>query len=221
MKAPRAVAFDLDGTLIDSRLDIVAACNHTLARAGRAPLSAEIVSTFVGDGVRALVARAFGVPETDAPDPQLDAWCEAFIAYGAAHPATHTTWMPGALQALDALAGLPLAVVTNKARVVALAVLDALGGRSRFGFVYAGGDGLLKPRPDPVVAVARAFEVDVERVWVVGDAEQDILAARAAGATAVAVRGGFHDDARLQAASPEVILSSLLELPALVQRAAS
>ena len=69
-----------------------------------------------------------------------------------------------------------------------MAVLDALGGRSRFGFVYAGGDGLLKPRPDPVVAVERAFEGDVERVGVVGDAEQDIRAARAAGATAVAVR---------------------------------
>jgi phosphoglycolate phosphatase len=221
MKAPGAVAFDLDGTLIDSRLDIVAACNHTLVWAGRAPLPVEVVSTFVGDGVRALVARAFGVPETEAPEPSLDAWCEEFIAYGTAHPAEHTTWMPGALAALDALAALPLAVVTNKARVVALSVLDALGGRSRFGFVYAGGDGRLKPRPDPVVAVARAFGVDVERVWVVGDAEQDVLAARAAGAVAVAVRGGFHDDARLQAASPHVMLSSLLELPALVQRAAS
>ncbi len=221
MRAPRAVAFDLDGTLIDSRLDIVAACNHTLVWAGRAPLSPEVVSTFVGDGVRALVARAFGVPEKGAPEPSLDAWCQEFIAYGTAHPATYTTWMPGALAALDALAALPLAVVTNKARAVALSVLDALGGRSRFGFVYADGDGPRKPRPDPVVAVARAFSVDVERVWVVGDAEQDVLAALSAGAIAVAVRGGFHDDARLQAASPHVMLSSLLELPALVQRAAS
>ena len=53
--------------------------------------------------------------------------------------------------------------------------------------------------------MARAFGVDVERVWVVGDAEQDVLAARAAGAIAVAVRGGFHDDARLQAASPHAM----------------
>ncbi len=219
MRAPAAIAFDLDGTLIDSRLDIVAACNHTLTWAGRAPLSAEVISTYVGDGVRALVARAFGVPETDAPERSLDAWCDEFIAYGTAYPAAHTTWMPGALAALDALSELPLAVVTNKARVVALRVLDALGGRSRFGFVYAGGDGPLKPRPHPILAVARAFGVDVERVWVVGDAEQDVLSARAAGATAVAVRGGFHDEARLQAASPHVMLSSLLDLPALVRAA--
>jgi phosphoglycolate phosphatase len=221
MRAPRAVAFDLDGTLIDSILDIAAACNHVLVWAGRAPLPPEVIATFVGDGVGALLARAFGVLENDAPDPQRDAWSREFIAYGAAYPATHTTWMPGALSALDALAGMPLAVVTNKARPVALRVLEALGARQRFAFVYAGGDGPRKPRPDPIVAVARAFSVDVARVWVVGDAEQDILAARAAGAPSIAVRGGFHDEPRLRAAAPDVILGSLLELPGLVQSACS
>jgi phosphoglycolate phosphatase len=221
MRAPRAVAFDLDGTLIDSLLDIAAACNHVLTRAGRAPLPPERIATFVGDGVGALLSRAFGVPEVDAPDAERQGWYDEFIAYGTAHPAVYTTWMPGALEALDALSGLPLAIVTNKAHPVAVSVLDALGGTRRFGFVYGGGDGPLKPLADPVLAVARTFSVDVGSVWVVGDLPQDILAARAAGAVAIAVRGGFTDDARLEAARPDAILASLRELPGLVQRAAS
>src|SRR5271166_3067718 len=134
MRAARAVAFDLDGTLVDSRLDIAAACNHVLVQAGRAPLAPQVVAGFVGDGVRALLARAFGLPG-DAGE--LDPLVQQLVTYYAAHPVVHTTWMPGALDALGKLEGRPAALVTNKARVVTLAVLDALGVRDRFAFVYA------------------------------------------------------------------------------------
>jgi len=197
----------------------VDACNHVLVGAGRAPLPPEVIETFVGDGARALLARAFGVPVTTAPDAQLDAWQEQWVAFYTAHPAAHTTWMPGALAVLDAVADLPLAVVTNKARPVTLAVLEALGGRQRFAFVYGGGDGPLKPRPEPVLATARALSVEPSSLWVVGDADQDILAARAAGAVAVAVKGGFQTEARVRAARPDVILDSLPELLPLIQSA--
>ena len=214
MRRPLGVAFDLDGTLVDSRLDIAAACNHALASAGRATLAPEVIASFVGDGVTHLVARAFRL-ELDAPElPDLTA---RLVAYYAAHPVDHTRWMPGAIEALDALAHLPLAIVTNKARAVTLRVLEALGASGRFAFVFAGGDGPLKPSPEPVLAIARALSVDVRALWVVGDAEQDVLSARAAGAFAVAVRGGFADDERLRAASPDVTLASLHELPALTR----
>ncbi len=221
MRAPAAIAFDLDGTLIDSRRDIADACNHVLVAAGRAPLPPEVIETFVGDGARALLARAFGVTATAASDPQLDAWQAEWVAFYTAHPAVHTTWMPGALTVLDAVANLPLAVLTNKARPVALAVLDALGGRQRFAFVYGGGDGPLKPRPEPVLATARALSAEPSSLWVVGDAEQDILAARAAGAVAVAVKGGFQTEARVRGARPDAILDSLDGLLPLIQSARS
>jgi phosphoglycolate phosphatase len=214
VRRPEAVAFDLDGTLIDSRLDIAAACNHVLVEAGWAPLDAAVIATFVGDGVRALVSRAFGLP-LDYPD--LDPLERAFVARYAAHAVEQTTWMPGALQAADALRGMPLAVVTNKARSVTLAVLKALHAGDRFAFVYAGGDGPLKPRPEPVLAVARALGVPVEALWVVGDGDQDVLSARAAGAVAIAVLGGFTAEARLRACLPDAVLPSLAELPALVR----
>ena len=141
------------------------------------------------------------------------------MTYYAAHPADRTRWMPGALATLDALAALPFALVTNKARAVTLRVLEVLGGGGRFAFVYAGGDGPLKPHPDAIAAVARGLGVDVADLWVVGDADQDILAARAAGAVAIAVRGGFADDARLTAARPDVLLDAIDQLPALVRDA--
>jgi len=214
---PRAFAFDLDGTLVDSRLDIAAACNHVLVQAGRQPLDPAVVVGFVGDGVRALLARAFGLPPEDGT---LDPLVHELVRYYAAHPVVHTTWIPGALATLDALADAPAALVTNKAREVTLAVLDALGARGRFAFVYAGGDGPLKPHPAPVTATARALGVPAEALWVVGDGAQDIQAARAAGATAIAVLGGFTSEQRLRETRPDALLESLPRLVALRDAAA-
>jgi len=210
---PRAIAFDLDGTLVDSRLDIAAACNHSLVRAGRAPMDPDVIATFVGDGVRALAARAFGLP---SEDPALQPHVDALVRYYEAHPVERTTWMPGARDALDAAAHLPLALVTNKARPITLAVLDALGVTGRFAFVYAGGDGPLKPSADPVAMCARAVSVEAASLWVVGDGDQDVGAARAAGAFAVGVLGGFSPEDKLRAARPDVLLRSIAELPELL-----
>lgn len=215
MRPPRAIAFDLDGTLVDSRRDIAAACNHVLVQAGRAPLALDVIVGFVGDGVRSLLARAFGLP---IDDPELDRLVQMLVTYYAAHPVVYTTWMPGAHAALEALRELPVALVTNKARVVTVAVLDALQVRERFAFVYAGGDGVLKPRPEPIEATARALGVPVAELWVVGDGPQDVLAARAAGAVAVAVLGGFAPEARLREAGPDAVIASLEELGGLRSR---
>ncbi|HZU84083.1 MAG TPA: HAD-IA family hydrolase [Polyangiaceae bacterium] len=212
LPAPRAFAFDLDGTLIDSRRDIAAACNHVLVTAGRAPLEEDVIATFVGDGARALLARAFGL---DRGAPEIESLHDEFVRYYAAHPVVHTDWMHGALDALSALAPRPLAVVTNKTRTVTLAILDALGARARFAAVYGAGDGPLKPSPEPVLSVARAMAVSPADLWVVGDAVQDIGAGRAAGSATVAVLGGFQPEARLRAANPDRVIASLAELPAL------
>lgn len=215
MKRPLGLAFDLDGTLIDSRLDIAAACNHVLVRAGREPLDPATIASFVGDGIRHLVGRAFAMP---ADDPELDPLVQELVSYYASHPVDHTTWMPGALAALEALSDLPAALLTNKARSVTMAVLDALGATGRFAFVYAGGDGPLKPDPEPVAATARALGVPPGSLWVIGDGPQDVQAARAAGATAIAVLGGFTSEAHLREAGPDAVLPSLAGLVALRAR---
>jgi phosphoglycolate phosphatase len=216
LRPPRAIAFDLDGTLIDARLDIAAACNHVLRRAGAKALPPDLIATFVGDGARALLARAFGVPDVDG-DERLDAWAAEFVEFYAAHPVDLTCWMTGALTTLEAVAAVPLALVTNKARLVTERVLVELGMTPRFAFVYAGGDGPLKPDAAPLLAVAGALDVEPADLWMVGDGAQDVLAARRSGACSVGVTGGLGDAVRLRLASPDATLSSIAELPALVR----
>jgi phosphoglycolate phosphatase len=213
LPAPRAFAFDLDGTLIDSRRDIAAACNHVLARAGREPLDEAIIASFVGDGARALLARAFGIERSSA---ELDEPLEQFVRYYTENPITHTQWMAGAISTLDALRAYPLAVVTNKTRTVSLTIIDALGARSRFAVLYGGGDGPLKPSPEPIWSIARQLGVSPADLWVVGDAPQDVNAGRAAGSPTIGVLGGFAPEDRLREAAPDRLISSLAQLQGLV-----
>src|SRR5450432_4015095 len=118
------VVFDLDGTLIDSRLDIAYAANHALTASGRSPLSVDEISSYVGDGARLLLARA------------------ARLQPGAYE----------ALAALAAFAELPLAICTNKPRSTTNAVLANLRFPAEFKVVVAGGD-LAKNKPDPLPLV--------------------------------------------------------------------
>lgn len=211
LATPALVAFDLDGTLLDSRGDIVAACNHVLAWSGRATLPDATIASFVGDGARSLLARAFDVP-SDAPE--LDAVVAEWRRFYVAHPIDRSTWMPGAEDALDAARSrtIAIALVTNKARAVTERILDALGITDRFAVIYAGGDGALKPSAEPMRVVANAVGVEVRDAWLVGDADQDVGAARAAGCTSIAVLGGFQSAERVLAARPDVVVESLREL---------
>ncbi len=212
--APLALIFDLDGTLIDSRLDIAAACNHALITGGRQPLSAETIGGYVGDGARLLLARAFNfAPES----PELEGPLARFTEYYGNHPVEHTTFMPGAREALVALSDLPLSLVTNKPRALAVRILEALDIATFFSVVVAGGDGPLKPDPASILAATTGMRIKPADTWVVGDGTQDIAAGRAAGCLTVAVLGGFHDEVPLREIAPDVVLRSLDELAPLVR----
>jgi phosphoglycolate phosphatase len=213
LRRPRALLFDLDGTLVDSRRDIAQACNFALTTAGRAPLEEAAIASFVGDGARMLLARALGVDPTAS---ELDAALASFSLFYTTHAADSTRWMPGALAALDALSELPMGIVTNKPRAATLAVLDALDARGRFASIVAGGDGPLKPDPAAIDAALAPMHLRAEEAWMVGDGPQDIAAGRAAGCPTIGVRGGFASDALLEAAAPDRLLRSIAELVPLV-----
>jgi phosphoglycolate phosphatase len=213
--APRAIVFDLDGTLIDSRRDIAAATLHALASHGFPALEPELIYGFVGDGARALLARAAAIAPTD---PRLAALLSSFLAYYAEHPLDHTSFCPGAEAALSELSFLPLAICTNKPRLTTLRVLEGLGIGARFAVVLAGDD-LPKSKPDPLPIrhIAERLELKPGALVVVGDGAQDVLAGRAAGARTVGVEGGIQPLSRLTAANPDVLISSLSELPNVVR----
>jgi phosphoglycolate phosphatase len=207
-----AFLFDLDGTLIDSRRSIAAACNHALTGSGRLALSEAIIAGFVGDGARHLLARAAELgPDEGAA---LDALLAEFVRFYAAHPIDGTTWMPGAPEVLGSLGAAKLGLVTNKARAVTEPILRALGVAERFAVVVAGGDGPLKPDPAPIEAAVRALGATPAETWVVGDGVQDVRAGKAAGCRTAAITGGFHDEARLRAEAPDLVLGSLADLAA-------
>ena len=100
-------------------------------------------------------------------------------------------------------------------------LLAGLGWSTRFDSLFCGDDGPLKPDPHGLHAIARALGVDAAAMWMVGDAEQDVLAGRAAGCFTIGVRGGFHTDTRLDRSSPDLTLDSLEEFSALVTGAAA
>jgi len=210
------IVFDLDGTLIDSRLDIASSANHALGAHGYATLSVGEISTYVGDGARLLLARAARL-EPNAP--ALDALLATFTKYYEEHPTDHTLLLPGAHEALTQLSHLQLALCTNKPRSITDRVLANLRLPVTFRVVVGGGD-LPKNKPDPLPLqhIARALGLSTTELVMVGDGAQDIGCAKAAGAHSVGVEGGMQGREALLASEPEVLLASLLELPAAVER---
>ncbi|WP_394820658.1 HAD family hydrolase [Pendulispora albinea] len=217
LATPDAVLFDLDGTLIDSCADIAAACNHALVTHGRAALAGETIRTYVGDGARVLLARAFGLPREST---ELDAPLAAFHAYYRAHPVDQTTLLPGARASLDALRDRKRILATNKPRDTTLLVLEGLGLLGDFDAIRGGGDGPLKPHPFTLLSALEEVGVAPARAWMVGDGPQDVGAGKAAacGAT-IGVLDGFVTRERLYAAEPDVVLGSLDELVPLLSSA--
>jgi 2-phosphoglycolate phosphatase len=220
MLPPTAIAFDLDGTLIDSRGDIVAAVNHALISTRRAPLPGPVIVRFVGDGARALCARAAQLSESS---DDVSVLVEHFNAYYLEHPIDFTRWTPGTQETLETFAeempDIALGVCTNKPRIVTEAVLAALGIRTRFRAVVAGGDlPEKKPAPAPLLLLAKLLRATPESLVMVGDGPQDIECARRAGTRSVAVDSGFGSRERLLSARPDVMLHTLSELPEVIQR---
>ena len=174
------VAFDMDGTLIDSAADIGAAVNRMRVSFGLAPLPRESVVRMVGSGARVLVARALA----DTPGVDLD---EAFRRYRHeydTHLIVETRLYPGVQDTLEALksAGFRLAVFTNKPSVSTQFILKGLGINAFFPAVVGADSGFpLKPEPDALYHILKETGTDAAGSWMVGDNWTDIDSGRAAG----------------------------------------
>ncbi|HRI63223.1 MAG TPA: HAD-IA family hydrolase [Polyangium sp.] len=216
---PKAVVFDLDGTLIDSRGDIVAAMNHALIATKRRPQPASKIVRLVGNGARALCAQVALLTDDD---PETDELVQHFSHYYRAHPLDFTRWAPGALEALDDLSAMDdllIGLCTNKHRSTTEAVLAALGITERFQAIVAGGDvPELKPDPEPLLLASKLLGVDPRMVVMVGDGVQDIECAKNAGTWSIAVESGFTSPGDLMLAAPNVAVKDLSLVAGIVQR---
>ncbi len=212
----RALIFDLDGTLIDSKLDLALAVNAALAEMGRGPLDHEQIYGFVGNGAPTLISRALG---EGATEEDCLRGLEFFIKYYTVHKLDHTVLYPGVRETLDALAGMPMAVLTNKPVGASRGILKGLGVAEHFRFVY-GGNSFERKKPDPmgVETILRDFGAAPAQSMVVGDSEIDVQTARNAGTWVCGVTYGFGSH-RLDEYPPDILVDCLTELLPHISRA--
>jgi len=206
----RALIFDLDGTLIDSKLDLAFSVNATLEHMGRAALPHEAIFAYVGDGAPMLVRRALGAGTTDAEAEQGLAY---FLAYYRAHMLDNTVTYPGVREGLELLRDHPMAVLTNKPVRFSQAILDGLGIASYFRYVYGGNSfPTKKPDPEGVNVLLRDLAIGPREAMMVGDSAVDVKTARNAGTWACGVTYGLGTEG-LRTHPPDLMLDSLVELP--------
>jgi phosphoglycolate phosphatase len=194
MKAAlRAVLFDLDGTLIHSLPDLVAAVNRLLATERRAPLADEAIMAMVGDGADALDGRAFAA-SGGLPGPEIGPYLERFLADYEPRSAETTRPWPGVVETLGTLKsrGLALALCTNKPSRATAEVMDTLDLARFFDLVVAADDTpSIKPDPAHVRVILDRLGVAAAEAVMVGDSRNDIAAARAAGVRSVVLSFGY------------------------------
>jgi phosphoglycolate phosphatase len=203
--------FDLDGTLIDSRLDLASSVNAARAHLGRPPLTNDTVYTYVGKGVPVLIKRAMG---EGASDRELERAQAYFLDHYRQHMLDHTTLYPGAAEALEKLsaAGIKLAVLTNKPVEFSQAIVDGLGVGRHFLRVY-GGNSFEQKKPHPIGVETLMAEcgADRERTIMIGDSAVDVQTARNASVKSWGVSYGFQPET-LVADPPDWMAHSMAEV---------
>jgi len=187
------VIFDLDGTLIDSRLDLIHSVNAMLRHLGRPELPGDVVASYVGDGAPMLVRRALGDPKDEKV---LNDALEYFLAYYKKHKLDHTTVYAGIPEVLQQIQSngsqRKMAVLSNKPVNPSRAIVDALGLGRFFTHVY-GGNSFETKKPDPLGSrtILKEAGVTPEQALIVGDSSIDVLTGRNAGLATCGVTYGF------------------------------
>ncbi|WP_227370860.1 phosphoglycolate phosphatase [Halomonas sp. M20] len=212
----RLVAFDLDGTLIDSVPDLAAAVDVMLIERDLPPAGAALVRDWVGNGSHKLVERALHYATGNVPDEAtLDMAHTAFLEHYGRAPHSRTRVYPGVKKALMALKqrGLILVLVTNKPHAFVAPILDALSLAGYFE-VTLGGDSLAQKKPDPAPLryMANRFNVPCEQCLMVGDSRHDMEAGKRAGFRTIAVPYGYNHGEPIIDSEPDLIVESLKEL---------
>ena len=231
MPLPRLLVFDLDGTLIDSSLDLCNAVNAALVHVGKPTLPNALITGYIGDGAAMLVRRALGDPgdlDGGAGDSSelFRRTFEFFLEHYRVHKLDNTRCYPGVLESLTKIRSrhpqLPMAVLTNKPVNPSREICAALG-LAPFFYQNYGGNSFASKKPDPEGLLAliteatalhpEAAPLQPEEVVMIGDSDVDVLTARRCGARLLGCLFGLAPQA-LQAAVPDLTVEHASQWPA-------
>ncbi len=204
------MVFDLDGTLVDSKLDLALSVNAMRAEMGLAPLPLELITSYIGHGATLLVRRALG---DYATAENAEKGLAFFLAYYRDHMLDNTAPYTGVAEALEKLGGYKMAVLTNKPVNFSREMLTRLGFASHFAYIY-GGNSFAQKKPDPVGLhkLMEDLQISTRETLMVGDSDTDILTGRNAGVWTCGVTYGFGAHT-LQKVSPDLLIDDMRELP--------
>ena len=216
-----AVLIDLDGTLVDSLPDIACAANVMREELGLAPLPGQRIATYVGKGVDVLVHRALTETMEDrAPSDAFERGKASFNRHYARVNGNESRVYPGVQQALENLRGkaIPLACVTNKPRSFTLQLLERTDLKASFAAIVSGDDTQQKkPHGEPMLHACRLLGVAAADATVIGDSDNDVLSARAAGCRVIVVETGYNEGKSLADLNADAIVPTLLHAARLIE----
>lgn len=202
------IAFDLDGTLVETAPDLIGAVNAVLIEAGAKPLLYDEARSFISRGARWLLQWGFEISAEQEPAARTAAVFDRFLSYYSAHIADKSLPFPGVVDALKTLkaAGARLVVCTNKPTDLSRSLLTKLGMAELFEAV-AGIDAVTAAKPSAahLIEAVEAVNGDLARTIMVGDAEPDAGAARAAGTPLILVAFGYTEIPAAELA-PDILL---------------
>lgn len=214
MIAADTLLFDLDGTLIDARLDIVNAMNHTLTALGydEKPF-AEIVS-YVGTGVSDLVAKSMGARDTKLVEEGVRIYGDYYLK----HPADHAKLYPNVAEILEYFNKKRKFILTNRYAAFAAAVLKELNISEYFEDIIGGDDeSCLKPLACVFDKFMPKLNIDRARALIVGDMDVDIMAGKNSGIRTCWVTYGLGKAAEVRPLKPDYIINDIAELKRIIE----
>jgi phosphoglycolate phosphatase len=203
--------FDLDGTLVDSKLDLVHSVNAARGMMNLPPIAEDLVASYVGDGAPVLMRRALG---PDASEADVQRSLDFFLGYYREHMLDNTTLYPGVRQALDRMRGndSAMAVLTNKPVRFSQDMVDRLGLHEHFFRVY-GGNSFDQKKPNPIGIETLLGESGAsrERTIMIGDSHVDVRTARNANVKACGVLYGFQPES-FRREPPDILVEDMNQL---------
>lgn len=217
MRAFQCIAFDLDGTLVDSAPDILPALNQMMLSLNKPEVSLTQVQHWLGNGMAMLIKRAL-TGQLDAQgynQQQFEQAQQLFIGFYTQSNGTATCLFADVFEVLQQLRQrYALALVTNKPRQFTLPLLQHLGIQHFFGSIWCADDvDNAKPDPQMLFALAQQQQLKPADILLVGDSENDIFAARAAGMPVIALSYGYNHGQSIAQSQPDLVLESFALLP--------